>query len=395
VHFRKLYLARPLALLTLCGAICLYGAAQAPATLTVRATMQRPVRSPEIGPDHRVTFRLRAPDATAVSVNGEFMTGSLQLVKDSSGLWSATTANPVPPEIYAYNFTIDGVKTIDPSNPDVKTGSTASTIQSILEVSGDTPAFYDAQPVPHGQIRTIWYDSKSLHSIRRMTIYTPPGFDPAGKTRYPVLYLLHGANADETAWTKLGHVNLILDNMLAAKKMKPFIVVMPFGYPADPNTIPFNGGFENVRDGFSKDLLGDVIPYTESHYSVYTDREHRAIAGLSMGGEESLTIGLNHLELFSYVCGFSAAIRPATFSTDFASLVANPAQTNARLHLLWLGVGKQDGLYPATASFAKFLDDAQVHHSTTYIDGLHTWIVWRQFLQDVAPQLFTHPVAAH
>jgi enterochelin esterase-like enzyme len=348
---------------------------------------QRPVNSPEITPDRRVTFRLRAADAAAVTLSGEFMSGSKPLIKDSDNVWSFTT-DPLPPEIYGYNFTIDGIKTIDPSNPEVKTGSTAQTIQSVLEVRGETPAFYDALPVPHGEIRTDWYASKSLHAIRRLTIYTPPGFDASGRTRYPVLYLLHGANADETAWTKLGRVNLILDNLFAEKKIKPFLVVMPFGYGATPGTEPFDGSFVGISNTFSKDLLGDVIPYVEARFPVYTDRDHRAIAGLSMGGVESLTIGLNHLDLFSYVAGFSAAIRPADFPRDFAALSASPQEANKKLHLLWLGVGRQDNLFGATDSFSKYLDSAQIKHTYQTSEGAHTWIVWRRYLRDFAPLLF-------
>jgi len=350
--------------------------------------MPRPVRSPDIAADRHVTFRLRAQDATSVAVSGEFMKGTTALVKDADGVWSATVG-PVTPEIYAYNFTIDGVKTIDPGNYEVKFGSTAGTIGSLLDVPGDGPRFFDAQQVPHGEIRTDWYDSKSLGSIRRVTIYTPPGYDASGKTKYPVLYLFHGANADETAWTRLGHVNLILDNLLAAGKMKPFVVVMPFGYPSPPSAPSAGGGgFGSVTEGFSKDLLGDVIPYVESHYRVVADRDHRAIAGLSMGGIESLTIGLSHLAEFSYVGGFSAAISPPGFAKDFAGIAADPKGANARLHLLWIGCGTDDGLFPASTSFSKLLDDAQVKHEFYKIPGAHTWIVWRQFLREFAPQLF-------
>jgi len=349
----------------------------------------RPVRSPEISPDRHVTFRLRVPDVTSVTLSGEFMRGTQPFVKDPDGVWSVTVG-PLAPEIYAYNFTIDGIKTIDPGNYEVKTGSTASTIGSILEVPGDHPAIYDAQPVPHGEIRTDWYDSKSLNSIRRVTIYTPPGYDSSGKTKYPVLYLFHGANADETAWTRLGHVNLILDNLLAAGKMKPFIAVMPFGYPSPPSvpSATQSRGFSSVTEDFSKDLLGDVIPYVQAHYRVYTDRDHRAIAGLSMGGIESLQIGLNHIDQFSYVGGFSAAVSPADFPKTFAGVAADPKGANRQLHLLWIGCGSDDGLFGASNSFSKFLDDSQIKHTFFKIPGAHTWIVWRQFLSEFAPQLF-------
>ncbi len=362
-----------------------------PGPVGVRAgAMPRPMRSPEIAADRHVTFRLRAPESTSVVLSGEFMKGTAALVKDADGVWSVTVG-PLAPEIYAYNFTIDGVKTIDPANYEVKFGSTAGTIGSLLDVPGDGPRFFDAQQVPHGEIRTDWYDSKSLGSIRRVTVYTPPGYDASGKTKYPVLYLFHGANADETAWTRLGHVNLILDNLLAAGKMKPFVVVMPFGYPSPPSAASAGGGgggFGSVTEGFSKDLLGDVIPFVESHYRVVADRDHRAIAGLSMGGIESLTIGLNHLDEFSYVGGFSAAISPPGFAKDFAGIAADPKGANSRLHLLWVGCGTDDGLFPASTSFSKFLDDAQVKHEFYKIPGAHTWIVWRQFLREFAPQLF-------
>ncbi len=382
---------KQLRLLCLFAAACPHGVAQVitrPEAPPARQEgQQRLVKSPEIGPDRRVTFRLRAPKATEVELTGEFMHGSKPLVKDAGGVWSFTS-DPLPSEIYGYNLTIDGIKTIDPGNAEVKTGSTAATIQSLLEVPGESSAFYDARPVPHGEIRTEWYESKSLQTIRRVTIYTPPGYDASGHTRYPTLYLLHGANADETAWTKLGHVNLILDNLIAEKKIRPFIVVMPFGYGKPPGSEPFNGSFVSISDTFSKDLLGDVIPYVENRFSVYKDRDHRALAGLSMGGFESLTIGLNHLEIFSYVAGFSAAIRPADFAKDFGAFTANPQESNQKLHLLWLGVGREDGLFTATDSFAKYLDAAHINNSYQTSEGAHTLIVWRRYLRDFSPLIF-------
>lgn len=342
------------------------------------------VRSPEIGPDHRVTFRLRAPEAAQVSVAGEFMQGAKPLQRDAEGLWSITLG-PFEPEIYFYSFTIDGVKTIDPNNPSVKTGSTPSTLASILDLSGGK-AFYDSRTVPHGDIRTHWYESKSLSHTRRLTVYTPPGYDRDTRTRYPVLYLFHGANADEAAWTKLGRVNLILDNLLAEGKTKPFLVVMPFGYGDAPGS-PTSGPGSNLQK-FSRDLLEDVIPFIDSRYRVYTDRDHRAIAGLSMGGNESLEIGLNHLELFGYVGGFSAAITGANFQKDFAALTGDPAASNKQLHLLWTACGSSDTLFDINRNFAKFLDDSHIQHTFRETGGAHTWMVWRRYLNEFAPLLF-------
>ncbi len=334
-------------------------------------------QSPEVAADRHVTFRLLAPKATEVSLSGEFLSGSKPFQKDDKGLWTVTVG-PVEPEIYNYNFTIDGVKTIDPGNPNVKTGSTPSTIQSILHVRGDAPAFYDGRSVPHGEIHTNWYASKSLDTLRRLTVYTPPGYDSNGATRYPVLYLFHGANADETAWTRLGHVNLILDNLLAAGRIKPFLVVMPFGYGVPPGT-----SGDNTAQ-FSRDLLEDVIPFIQSKYRADTSRDRRAIAGLSMGGGESLAIGLNHLELFSYVAGFSAGLRQADFPKTFGGIQG----ANEKLHLLWVGCGKQDGLMAANKAFSELMTAQKIKHVFHESEGAHTWMVWRRYLNEVAPLLF-------
>jgi enterochelin esterase-like enzyme len=341
--------------------------------------------SPEISPDRHVTFRLLAPQAHAVVVSGEFMPGSQALARDAAGVWSLTLG-PIEPEIYYYNFTVDGVRTLDPGNPEVKSGSTAGTIQSTLEVKGDHPAFYDGQDVPHGEIRTEWYQSQSLGTLRRLTVYVPPGYDRDGASRLPVLYLFHGANADETAWTRLGHVNLILDNLLAAGKIKPFLVAMPLGYAVPPDT-PGEQSQNTAR--FSRDLREDVIPYVESHYRAQADRDHRAIVGLSMGGGQSLGIGLNHLELFSYVAGFSPGIRnTGDFARTYARLIADPAAANRQLHLLWIGCGRSDGLFPAARQFAAFLTANHIQHTFHESAGAHTWMNWRRYLAAVAPSLF-------
>ena len=343
------------------------------------------VLSPEIAADRHVTFRLQAPQAREVILTGEFMEGRKNLELGPNGVWSITVG-PIEPEIYYYNLTIDGVRTIDPLNPVVKTGSTASTISSVLEVRGNGPAFYDGQPVPHGDIRTLWYQSKSLNNLRRLTVYTPPGYDADSKTKFPVLYLLHGANADENAWYRLGRVNLILDNLLAAHKTKPYIVVMPFGYGVDPNA-PGQG--QNNTELFGKDLIEDVIPYIQSRYRTSTDRDQRALIGLSMGGGESLTIGLNHLELFSYVGGFSAAIgQAAGFPKTFASVIADPNATNKKLRLLWVGCGNKDSLFGASKGFSDFLTSHNIKHTFKESGGAHTWMNWRSYLNEVSPLLF-------
>jgi enterochelin esterase family protein len=220
--------------------------------------------------------------------------------------------------------------------------------------------------------------------MRRLTVYTPPGYDRNQRTRYPVLYLFHGANADETAWTRLGRVNLILDNLLAAGKAKPFVVVMPFGYGTPPDVIPQG----NSSALFARDLLEDVIPMIEKQYRVYNDREHRAIAGLSMGGGQSLGIGLSHIDLFSYVAGFSAALRGGDFSKTYAGVAEDPKGANQKLKLLWVGCGTEDSLFAPAKAFDAFLSEHKINHTFRESSGAHTWMVWRRYLNEVAPLLF-------
>ncbi len=343
------------------------------------------VVSPEVTADRRVTFRLQAPKATEVVLTGEFMSGSRNLERDVNGLWTVTVG-PIEPEIYHYNFTIDGVRTIDPGNPELKTGSTYSTLASVLHVKGERPAFYDGQEVPHGEIRTHWYHSKSLNALRRLTVYAPPEYEKDLRKQYPVLYLLHGANADENAWHRLGRVNLILDNLLAAGKTNPFIVVMPFGYGVAPGA-PAAPGQNTTM--FTRDLLEDVIPYIQSSYRALNHRDHRAIVGLSMGGGQALNIGLNHLDRFSYVGGFSSGLGAITeFPNTYAHVIAHPEVANKKLRLLWVGCGREDGAFGASKRFSDFLTAHKVAHTFEETDGAHTWMVWRRYLRDVAPLLF-------
>ena len=358
---------------------CLYAGAGWAQQPVVRAS------SPEVGPDRRVTFRLVAPKAHEVLLTGEFMEGSRSLQMNENGVWSVTVG-PIEPEIYHYNFTIDGLRTIDPGNPEVKTGSTPSTLASVLEVRGDSPAFYDGQAVPHGEIRTHWYQSTSLNALRRLTVYTPPGYERDLQTRLPVVYLLHGANADENAWYRLGRVNLILDNALASGKTRPFIVVMPFGYGTTPGA---TGAQSRNTELFGADLIQDVIPYIEAHYRASTDREKRAIVGLSMGGGQALSIGLNHLELFSQVAGFSSGLGSAPdFPKTYATLIAHPESANRRLRLLWIGCGREDSAFDASKRFSAFLTGHNVTHTFRETSGAHTWTVWRRYMNEISALLF-------
>jgi enterochelin esterase-like enzyme len=351
------------------------------------AANEAPTRivSPEVHPDRRVTFRLNAPKATEVLLRGEFMRGTQSLERDTRGVWSITVG-PLEPEIYHYNFILDGLRIIDPGNAQLKTGSAASTLQSSLEIRADTAAFYDGQPVPHGEIRTHWYESKSLQTLRRVTVYVPPGYDDNSQTRYPVLYLLHGANADENAWHRIGRANLILDNLLAAKKSKPFLVIMPFGYGVPPGAAQSDN---TAR--FSEDLRQDLIPYIDARYRTQRDREQRALAGLSMGGDQALRIGLNHLDIFSHIGSFSPGLgRGSNFAPIYARLIAEPAVSNEKLKLLWIGCGREDddSHFGGSKRLSAFLTQHQITHTFRETDGAHTWMVWRRYLHEIAPLLF-------
>lgn len=369
--------------LTLAGAMPAIAAEGAPAARAEGGNESTRVRvvSPEVAADRRVTFRLHAPKADEVLLSGEFMRGSQPMTKDERGVWSLTIG-PLEPEIYHYNFTVDGLRIIDPGNAFLKTGSTASTLQSSLDVPGETPRFFDGKAVPHGEVHTHWYESKAIGLQRRFTVYTPPGYE-AGTEKLPVVYLMHGANADETAWYRLGRVNLILDNLIAEGKIRPFLVVMPFAYGGVP------GRAEASR--FIADLEHELVPYVERRYRAIPHRDSRALIGLSMGGGLALSVmgGNEAGELFAYVAGFSSGLgRPADFERNYATLVADPAKANARLKMLWIGCGREDGAFAGSKAYSEFLTKHGVKHTFRETDGAHTWIVWRRYLHEIAPQLF-------
>ena len=350
------------------------GAAQQPQT--------QAVRSPEVLPDRRVTFRLMAPKATEVRVTCECAEKPQPLRKDERGLWSVTVG-PVEPDIYEYDFNVDGVVMPDPRNIVLKYNSRPGPASSLLEVPGSSPMFYDVRNVPHGTVDIRWYHSKATNSVRRLHVYTPPGYD-RGSNRLPVLYLLHGADGDDSVWTSFGRANQILDNLMAGKKVAPMIVVMPFGYAYPPS----GADTGDQRADFEKDLLESIIPFVQANYRVLSDRNHRAVVGLSMGGGQALSIGLNHLDVFSHVGGMSAAVS-RTPETAFKQLAADAKKTNNALKLLWFACGTSDGLIGASRNFATYLKTNSITHTFVETPGAHTWIVWRKYLHEIAPKLFT------
>jgi enterochelin esterase family protein len=350
--------------------------------------------SPEVHPDRSVTFRFRAPQATQVQLVGEILQGKgpQAMTKDDAGLWTITIG-PVPPEIWVYNFRVHGVDVTDPSNPAVKPVPPGVAMSSFVEVPGESPSFYDSRPVPHGEVRMVDYESRAFGVTRSVWIYTPPNYDKS-TAKYPVLYLLHGNGEAFNGWVMNGRAHIILDNLIADKKAQPMIVVMPQGHALQaPNVGPLvriTGETTMFSPRFPKDLLQEVVPLVERNYRVLANPDNRAIAGLSMGGGQALSIGLTHPELFHYVLGFSAAIGGQFLNIDetVQSVLTNPAAANAKFHLLWISVGRQDFLFGPDKQLAKVLTDGGVKNTYRETEGAHVWSVWRNNLNEAAPLLF-------
>jgi len=274
--------------------------------------------SPEVHSDRRVTFRVRAPKASEVSLFGDWMLPETKqaMTRDEHGVWSATVG-PLEPGLAIYTFTLDGVTTPDPVNPRIKLR--ARTSASLVDVPGHPPELWEARDVPHGAVEVNWAKSKVTGDTRAYFVYTPPGYAPGRSTRYPVLYLLHGNNDTAAGWTDVGKANFILDNLIAEKKALPMIIVMPWGH-----AVPYGGSQSNNTATFERYLLEEVMPQVERKYRIARGRETRAIVGLSMGGGHALQIGLSHLELFSAVAAFSSAV-PRDFEGRHAIRVLLPS----------------------------------------------------------------------
>lgn len=335
--------------------------------------------SPEIHQDHRVTFRLRAPQAKEVEIEAGFVQGNQPMKKDENGLWSVTLG-PAKPDIYEYVFNVDGLQVVDSSNAWLKVWLRNS--RNLVEIPGDNPMFYEEQQVPHGTVHIHKYQSKSLGVPRQFYLYTPPGYETNRNTKYPVLYLFHGFGDKEDAWVVVGRANLIMDNLIAANKTKPFLIVMPYGHtPSSPPVMRSIGRYE----AFEKDLIEDVIPYVQRCYRASTEQKDRAIAGLSMGGGQSLTIGLGNLDLFGWVGAFSSAVPE---QQNFEKLLAKPESINEKLKLFWIGIGRQDFLFEANQKFLERLKTDKIKHVSHITEGGHEWRLWRNYLNELAPLLF-------
>jgi enterochelin esterase family protein len=353
-------------------------AAQAPARARPRQGFA-PVRSPQVSEDGRVTFRLRAPRATEVVVAGQWPNGRTAMTKDGNDVWTITVG-PVPAGVWEYSFQVDGVQMIDPGNPAIKPMREPRT--SILHLPGRPPLPHDFQEVPHGTVHQHTYFSKSLGRVRELVIYTPPGYDRQADACFPTLYLQHGMGDNQATWVVHGKAHWILDNLIAQGKARPMVMVLMDGHAS---TAQGMAGFESNTTAFERDLLEDVMPFVEANYRVKTDPAGRAIAGLSMGGGQSLTIGLNHLDRFAWVAGFSSAV-PSREA--IATVLNDPAATNGKLQLLWIGIGKGDFLLQRNEEFIATLKEKDIRHEWHLTEGTHSWPVWRLYLAELAPKLF-------
>jgi enterochelin esterase family protein len=345
------------------------------------------VVSPEVKADRSVAFRILAPRAQEVRLAGSDMPGMGQgrpLTKGENGVWEVVL-DPVDPGAYRYNFAVDGLSVIDPRNPSISESN--NNVWSLVNVPGSD--FMDARSVPHGAVASIHYDSKSLGRMRRMHIYTPPGYE-SGQERYPVFFLLHGAGDSDDSWTSVGRAGFILDNLIAAEKAKPMVVVMPAGHTTGPTAPSAAGRPAASASEFADDFLKDIVPYVESHYRVLPGRENRAIAGLSMGGSQTLGIAIPHLPDFGYIGVFSSGLlqRNVTeWEQEHLRELDDPGWKQG-LKLVWLSTGADDFLVKSTRSTVELLEKHGYHPVYKESAGGHTWINWRNYLNELSPQLF-------
>ena len=351
-------------------------------------------QTPEVHADHSVTFYFYDPGANQVELSMDGHAGGQPMTKDDSGVWTISVP-PLQPDLYDYLFVADGVATLDPSNAVVNPNLRSPS--NVFEVRGPQPQLWDVQDVPHGIVHQHFYKSAIIGDQRDYFVYTPPSYDPRGHQKYPVLYLLHGYTDDARGWTALGRANVILDNLIAEGKAKPMIVVMPLGYGAPEIVMGPRASFNHAAlrkknyDLFTQALLTEVIPQVQTMYKVSTKRDDLAIAGLSMGGAESLLTGLNHIDTFAWVGSFSAGGLNPDYAHDFPTLNATSA---SRLRLLWVACGKDDRyvgktpLITANRQFVAWLRSNNIPVTFVETPGMHEWPVWRKNLIQYSQLLF-------
>ena len=347
-----------------------------------------PVVSPEIHADNTVTFRFRNPNAKSVSLRLEGQTGPIAMERNSEGIWAAT-AGPLTPDYYGYSFVADGVALMDPSNWLIKPNLLNP--QSEVHVPGPTTLPWEVNEVPRGEIHHHFYHSAVAGDDRDYYVYTPPDYQSKAKESFPVLYLLHGFSDDASGWSAVGLANVILDNLIAQGKAKPMIVVMPLGYGTMGMVRHGMAVWSNIElrnrnfDKFREAVLTEVMPQVQSEYRVAEGVKAHAIAGLSMGGSESLLTGLNNLDKFAWVGAFSSGGIPDDFAADFPGL---DASANQRLQLLWIACGTDDRLITLNRNLRGWLKSKGIKVTEMETPGAHTWMVWRRNLAEFAALLF-------
>ncbi len=333
-----------------------------------------PYVSPEVHKDKRVTFRFRAPNAREVKLQSEMTAEPVPMTKDAGGIWSVTIG-PVKPDIYPYCFVVDSIQVADPVN--VLLFANERFKFSLVDIPGDQPLIHSLQDVPHGNVVYRYYKSSTLGRTRTLVIYTPPGFDVNGNTKYPVLYLIHGGSDTEETWTKVGRAHLIADNLIAQGKAKPMIIVMPYA-----NVMPA------ARDGFTKDVINDIIPFIESNYPVYTDSYNRAVAGFSVGGGQTLNIGLMNPDKFAYVCSYAPYTATEEFRANFSNWSPDAAKMNQQLKLFSIYIATEDFLYESVKQNIEMFRDKKLNVQTMVVPGGHTWMNCKLYLTNTLQLLF-------
>ena len=341
--------------------------------------------SPEVLADRRVTLRFSAPEAKSVVVQGLAGVAATELQKNEQGVWEVTLG-PFPPDLYSYAFSVDGATVTDPHNRCVKKWLT---VENQVDVVGDPPCLHQQRRVPHGVVHHHTYASRTTDSERGVYVYTPPDYRPAGTRAYPLLVLMHGYGDDESAWWEVGRAPWIADNLIAAGQALPLVIALPYGHPLP---LARSGTFDDYATpnaaAMAEDLFTDLLPLLNDHYRLKNDRSQRAITGLSMGGGQSLTIGLRNLDQFAWIGGFSSAAPCHDLEATFPELVSNPSAVNDRLSLLWIACGEEDFLLGRNQAFVAWLQSRGIAHQFVLSAGGHDWTVWRKYLADFLPQLF-------
>lgn len=354
------------------------------------------VISPQVLPDKKVTFRYLAPLAKEVRLSGgQFGANNVLMKKDSIGIWSVTVG-PIRPDIYPYNFVVDGVGVMDPANEDYFPNERFKA--SLVDVTGFTPTIHAMRDVPHGSVNYEYYPSIE-GTTGQLVIYTPPGYDKDAAKKYPVYYLISGTTDTEETFFKVGRTNFILDNLIAEGKAKPMIIVMPYGNmearmaeqkgdvkPADP-VRDSPDAIERMRR-FAQDLTQNVIPYVDKTYRTVANRDNRAIGGFSRGGGQTLRTAFWNFDKFSWICAYSANLPSNEMESTYASIVSNPEKTNKELKLLWVGVGTEDFLYNDVSTFMNYLNSKKINYKSFVTGGGHTWMNVKTYLTETSQLLF-------